>query len=308
LVATPETGWAFAGWSGDADSMNDTLVIVMNQQKNITAEFRELVTYCVPKELRGYDHKENGDSLLFLEYQFDYQDQFLVAYSKRIDYQKTNEYPFTVVDVEVEYQGGKIRSVDHRWDSGVKNEHQYEWNGMELTELRYLHTQSNGTETFKTEKIEYSSECGISEFDGINIQNSDGAVDTSYYFVDFNYENNCLTNGNSISNKKTTYEETPSIFSDLKGMNGLFGASYTALFSEGGIVPGLNKNNLRIESESYRVYRNRNWVSEQKKYTYKSFLDDNLYPQYFILEYSDENDEVMEMNSFTVSYQCSETF
>jgi len=39
LTATPEAGWAFAGWSGDWDGMDNPAPLTMDSDKIVTATF-----------------------------------------------------------------------------------------------------------------------------------------------------------------------------------------------------------------------------------------------------------------------------
>ena len=52
LTATPDTGWHFVGWSGDATGSNNPLTITMNVDKNITSLF-EINTYIVTATVSG---------------------------------------------------------------------------------------------------------------------------------------------------------------------------------------------------------------------------------------------------------------
>jgi len=46
LTATPDTGWHFVGWSGDATGSDNPLIVTMDSNKNITALF-EINTYTI---------------------------------------------------------------------------------------------------------------------------------------------------------------------------------------------------------------------------------------------------------------------
>ncbi len=44
LTAVPEAGWAFDGWDGDASGTKDTVSVVMNKDKSVTAKFKQSPT------------------------------------------------------------------------------------------------------------------------------------------------------------------------------------------------------------------------------------------------------------------------
>ncbi|MEA3313295.1 MAG: SBBP repeat-containing protein [Caldisericota bacterium] len=52
LAATPDTGWHFVGWSGDAMGTDNPLTVTMNADKNITALF-EINTYTITASVSG---------------------------------------------------------------------------------------------------------------------------------------------------------------------------------------------------------------------------------------------------------------
>jgi len=303
LVATPEEGWAFQNWSGEVNSENDTLEILVDKEINLTANFVELETFCVPISIESYNIKSDGDSIKFLDYDFKYDGRFITEYRKEIDYLKNGEYPPTVFDGTIEYENGNMISLDYLVDSGVTGEYSFTWNGNKLEEYQFLHTQFNGTERFVTDKIEYESECGLSYYEGRNFQDYDGARDTSYYYIDYSHENDCLTYGTGINLQKTTYENTPSIFTDVKGMNGLIGGSYEALISESGTILIYNPENLKIEKIQIFKSRNSNELRSEEIYTYYDFLDGDKYPQYFIKDKSISSGG-SEKNSFVIGYKC----
>lgn len=45
LTATPDNGWTFAGWSGDASGTNPTITVTMDRAKNIVANFQSGTQY-----------------------------------------------------------------------------------------------------------------------------------------------------------------------------------------------------------------------------------------------------------------------
>ena len=47
LTAAPDTGWNFAGWTGDAGGADNPLAVVMDSDKVITATFTEEVPVVV---------------------------------------------------------------------------------------------------------------------------------------------------------------------------------------------------------------------------------------------------------------------
>jgi uncharacterized protein (DUF2345 family) len=53
LTATPDSGSAFVGWSGDVVSTNTTTTVTMNSDKNVTATFNVLYTLTVTKSGTG---------------------------------------------------------------------------------------------------------------------------------------------------------------------------------------------------------------------------------------------------------------
>ncbi|RCK71587.1 MAG: Type IV fimbrial biogenesis protein PilY1 [Ignavibacteriae bacterium] len=61
LTAIPDLGWKFAGWSGDVVSSDNPLVIVMDNNKNITATFSKLATAkyrsFLPEDIVALDEK-----------------------------------------------------------------------------------------------------------------------------------------------------------------------------------------------------------------------------------------------------------
>ncbi len=53
LTATPESGWAFTGWSGDASGTNPTITVTMDRAKNITANFESSSQYTLTVNTSG---------------------------------------------------------------------------------------------------------------------------------------------------------------------------------------------------------------------------------------------------------------
>lgn len=303
LVATPAEGWAFQNWSGEVNSEDDTLEILIDKEINLTAKFVELETFCVPISLESYSLKSDGDSIKYLDYEFEYDGRFLTEYKKEIDYLKNGEYPPTVFDGTMEYENGNMVSSDYIAGSGVEGAYSFMWNGDELEEFQFLHTQFNGTELFVTDKIEYKSECGLSYYEGRNFQDYDGVTDTSYYYIEYSYENNCLTNGLEINLHKTTFENIPSIFTDVEGMNGLIGGSYVDLISGSGTILNYDPENLRIKKVQNFRTRNSTELNSEDVYTYYNFLDGSKYPQYFTKDRELRSGD-SEKESFVVGYRC----
>ncbi len=54
ILAIPDTGWYFAGWTGDYTGIEDEITITMDSDKEITAHFEEYVTLTVSVEGEGF--------------------------------------------------------------------------------------------------------------------------------------------------------------------------------------------------------------------------------------------------------------
>jgi len=307
LVATADEGWVFQNWSGDISSEDDTIEVLMDKELNLTANFVELETFCVPISLESYNLKSDGDSVKILDYSFDYDGRFLTKYRKEIDYLRNGEFPLSGISVSLEYRAGNMVYSDHRFDGGVREQYTFIWDENELEELRFLHTQSNGSERFISDNIEYNSECGLSYFEGKSFQDYGGVIDTSYYYIDYSYENDCKTYGINVSNERTTFDNASSIFIDVQGRNGFIGANYEALISEGGIIPNYNPGSLRIGKTQELVYRDGMEVLEEETYKYYNFLDEDKYPQYFTRDRKEKTSGDPVKDSFVVNYSCFQT-
>ncbi|MCP4681030.1 MAG: hypothetical protein GY864_01690 [Desulfobacterales bacterium] len=48
LTAAAETGYYFTGWSGAASGSEETISIIMNENKTVTANFTEAIDLCTP--------------------------------------------------------------------------------------------------------------------------------------------------------------------------------------------------------------------------------------------------------------------
>lgn len=306
LVAVAEEGWEFEKWTGYIDSEKDTLEILITEEVNLTASFVELETYCVPTSLQGFNLKSDSDSVKILDYSFDYDGRYLISYRKEIDYLRNGENSLNGVDVSLEYSNGNMIYLDYKYDSDVRGQYNFIWNDKKLTEFRFLHSQFNGTEEFISDRIDYDSVCGMSHFEGRNFQIYGVSRDTSHYYVDYTYENECLTNEIGTTAHITTFDEAPSIFTDVLGRNGFIGATYDALMSEGGIVLNYNPASLRIGKIEEERYRNRTLVLEEEVYKYSSFLEDNKFPKYFTRDRKERSTGNPKKDSFTISYKCFE--
>ncbi|RME20059.1 MAG: hypothetical protein D6800_13525, partial [Candidatus Zixiibacteriota bacterium] len=53
ITATPDPGWAFSGWSGDASGLTNPLNLTMDSDKNITATFVQIPQYTLTTTVVG---------------------------------------------------------------------------------------------------------------------------------------------------------------------------------------------------------------------------------------------------------------
>ncbi len=53
LKAVPESGWYFAEWTGDYQGTEDTITLTMDEDKNVTANFEEIMEYTLKINIEG---------------------------------------------------------------------------------------------------------------------------------------------------------------------------------------------------------------------------------------------------------------
>ena len=315
LKANPDSTWVFNRWEGGATGEDDTIELTVTSEMNVTAVFEEgTVDYCVPIKLDGYAHKSSGDSVHFMDYDFQYNDQYLSAYTKNYNYTKAH---FDNVDAFIEadytYQNNLIHqiienTITKSGDIWARYNFLFDWESGQLSSLDYSFFVGNQTGEIESTRIEYEEPCGLRFFEAEGIE-----VGTQIeYSREFLYSNDCLTYRIKGADKERTFERKNSIFKDVSGLGGFIGSSYAYMLTQFGPVPFYNGENLRLTKTTSQyinpdepyIGTSVNYETITESYFYESFVQDQDYPRYFSRIITDTKDDSETKDTFTVSYAC----
>ncbi|MEQ8523768.1 hypothetical protein [Gracilimonas sp.] len=316
LEAIPDSTWVFEGWEGSVNGEENPVQLTITSEMNVTAVFEEgTINYCVPIKLDGYAHKSSGDSVHFMDYDFQYSDQYLSTYTKYYNYTKAHlDNVDAFIEANYTYQNNLIHQIveNTKTKSGdiwASYKYTLGWNGEQLATLDYEYFVGNQTGDIKSTRIEYEEPCGLRYFEA---EGMDAGIRIGFS-TEFIYSNNCLTYELTTTDDGIrTYKNQNSIFIDVLGLNGFIGNRYEHMFSFFQPIPLYNKENQRlykttsqyINPDEPYIGTSVNYETITENYFYESFIQDQDYPRYFSRIITDTKDDSENKDTFTVSYAC----
>lgn len=308
LIADPDTTWIFQGWNNTNETDSDTLIITIDSETNLNANFREgSLDFCVPISLVSFRKKSENDSILVLDWKFKYDKSFryITSYRKGIDYLKTGEWPLNIVKSRFEYENNTLSYAFADFE-GSDQEYFFEWDDKrQLTNFTSFHYQPNLELRFETESITYSEPCGLTNIYGKEVGIS-SSNDSSIYILNYEYQNDCSHVGINVSSDFITYSDSESIYKDIKGINEFIGWSYDFFLFRSPPIFWPNRNQKRIQSIESEIYirETRTFKPVITEFEYFSFIIDEKYPRYFIALTNDPREVDLIVDSYLVNYYC----